>query len=124
MSTARPEREHGRALLDDLLPPLLARGDVDVAPMFGSHGARVRGKMFAFVSTAGELVVKVTEQRATELEDSDTGARMEMRGRVMREWIAVPQTHLDAWPVLLAEACTYVESLLPTDRPGTRTEPA
>lgn len=121
LSPSRPEREHGRVQPDD---PLLASGDVGVVPMFGSHCARVHDKMFALVSTTGDLIVEVTEQRATEFEDAATGARMEMRGRVMREWTAVPQEHLDAWPGLLAEACTYVKSLLPTDRPGTRTENA
>ena len=35
--------------------------------MFGSEGLRIRGKVFAFIASGGELLVKVPEARADEL---------------------------------------------------------
>ena len=104
------ERERGRALLDECLPELLAKPDVSMGRLFGSDGVFVRGKLFAFVSTAGELVVKLPEARIDELRLDN----MVMRGRPMREWASVPQSvGVARWRTLVDEAHSYVELITP-----------
>lgn len=104
------ERARGRELLDECLPELLAKPDVSMGRLFGSDGVFVRGKLFAFVSTAGELVVKLPEARIDELRLDN----MVMRGRPMREWARVPQADgVARWRVLVDEAHSYVELITP-----------
>ena len=53
-------------LFDPIAEGYLSRDGVDIGPMFGSEGLRIRGKVFAFVGYRGSLVVKVPEARADE----------------------------------------------------------
>ena len=76
-------------IFDPIADRYLTRQDVDIGPMFGSQGLRVRGKVFAFVGHLGGLVVKVPEARASELVDERVAERMVMRDRPMREWLTV-----------------------------------
>ena len=78
---------------------------------FGSSaGLRVRGKIFAFVSRDGELVVKLPKARVDSLVASGAGTRFDPgHGRVMKEWIAVVTGRSRSWPSLMDEARTYVE---------------
>ena len=48
---AAQERAH--AIFDPIAEGYLERPDVDIGPMFGSEGLRVRGKVFAFVGYRG-----------------------------------------------------------------------
>ena len=52
---AAVERAH--AIFDPIADGYLERTGVDIGPMFGSEGLRIRGKVFAFVSYRGALVV-------------------------------------------------------------------
>ncbi|WP_353108826.1 hypothetical protein [Gordonia sp. (in: high G+C Gram-positive bacteria)] len=106
-------------VFDPLCDKLFARPNVDIGPMFGSEGVRVLGKVFAFVAGRGELVVKLPSDRIDALIDTGIGARMEMRGRVMREWMHVGLDHTVHWESLMTEAHDFVRSI--TVRPDRRT---
>lgn len=108
---AAVERAH--AIFDPIAAEYLARPDVDIGPMFGSEGLRIRGKVFAFVGYRGALVVKVPEARADELVAAGQVDRMEMRGRAMREWVLVGPERAAAWAALMADAFAYVDEITP-----------
>lgn len=101
-------------LLQVLAAPLLTRTDVDWGRMFSTTGLRVRGKVFGLVNHAGQLMVKIPEARADQLVEAGTVARVEMRGRSMREWVEMPlDAGEDAWAGLLGEALAYVDEITP-----------
>jgi len=101
------------AIFDPIAAVYLAEPDVDIGPMFGSEGLRIRGKIFAFVGFQGGLVVKVPQARADEIVAAGTAERMTMREREMREWLLVGRGERELWPVLIAEAFAYVDELTP-----------
>ena len=76
---------------------------------FGSTGLKVNGKLFAFVSSRGQFVVKVPKTRveemvaAREAEPFDPG-----HGRLMKEWAAVRSSSVD-WIELAREAHRFVK---------------
>ncbi|MFF2493416.1 hypothetical protein [Agromyces sp. NPDC058064] len=103
-------RDDGFALLGEFAPELLAEPGVAFGRMFGSEGLSVRGKFFAFVSSHGDLVVKLDADRiaASELDN------MVMRGRPMREWAVVPAAEgVDRWREVAREAYAFVDSITP-----------
>ncbi|MDY0908007.1 hypothetical protein [Microbacterium sp. CFBP9034] len=108
---AAQERAH--AIFDPIAADYLRRPDVDIGPMFGSEGLRVRGKVFAFVGFRGGLVVKVPEARANEVIETRMAERMVMRDRPMREWLIVGPDRADLWPPLVAEAFAYLDEITP-----------
>lgn len=100
--------------LEQLAGPYLARPGVTWGRMFSTTGLSVRGKIFAVVNHAGNLMVKVPAARADELEAEGAATRMVMRGREMREWVEMPPERGEAaWEALLAEAYAYVDSITP-----------
>jgi TfoX/Sxy family transcriptional regulator of competence genes len=102
------------ALLERLAEPYLAREGVTWGRMFSSTGLGVRGKIFAVVNHAGNLMVKVPEDRAAELERAGSATRMVMHGREMREWVEMsPEQGEDAWTGLLAESYAYLDRITP-----------
>ena len=101
------------AIFDPIAAEYLTRPDVDIGPMFGSEGLRIRGKIFAFVGYRGGLVVKVPEARAAEIVASGVAERMVMREREMREWLTVERGEHDQWAPLIAEAYAYVDAITP-----------
>lgn len=104
---------HAHALFDPLAAEYLARPDVDIGPMFGNEGLRIRGKVFAFVGYRGAMVVKLPAARVDELDGADGLERMTMRDRAMREWMLVPPAAADRWDSLLAEAYAFVDEITP-----------
>ncbi|SFR71567.1 TfoX N-terminal domain-containing protein [Agromyces sp. CF514] len=104
------DRERGLERLDLVTGEARARADVAVGRMFGSEGYSVRGKLFAFVSTDGRLVVKLSEARIEELALEN----MVMRGRPMREWAVVPyEAGADRWAAIAADALAFVDGITP-----------
>jgi TfoX/Sxy family transcriptional regulator of competence genes len=104
----------GDAILERLAARYLEHEDVAWGRMFSNVGLAVRGKIFAVVNHAGNLMVKVPEARVDALDASGAAARMVMRGREMREWVEMaPDRGEAAWDDLLAEAYAYVESITP-----------
>jgi hypothetical protein len=108
---AAVERAH--VLFDPIAAEYLRRDGVDIGPMFGSEGLRIRGKVFAFVGYRGSLVVKVPEARADAAVAAGEGERMSMRGRQMREWLLIGPEHADSWAPFVSEAYAYVDELTP-----------
>ncbi len=111
--TEEEGRARGHALLDPIAADYLAMPDVDIGPMFGSEGLRVRGKVFAFVTSHGLLALKLPETRVDELAGDDGMLRMTMRERSMREWLTVPRGAPERWRPLVAEAHAFVDSITP-----------
>jgi hypothetical protein len=75
-----------------------------------SEGLRIRGKIYAIRSDA-ELILKLPAERVEELIDTGTGhAWGPGPGRIMREWVAVPEAHHVNWAPLTSEARAFVGS--------------
>ena len=80
------------------------------AGKFGSAALKVNGKIFAFVSQ-GELVVKLPRERVEELIDAGAGKPYDARrGKVMKEWVAIPPDRSRSWAKLADEARGFVGS--------------
>jgi hypothetical protein len=84
-------------------------GDRQVTPPgsgkeFGSGALKVAGKIFAMLSSKGEFVVKLSEERVNELVAAGKGSRFDPgRGRIMKEWLVVTADHA-LWIPLAKEA--------------------
>ncbi|GAB2849270.1 hypothetical protein GCM10027024_26170 [Microbacterium insulae] len=100
-------------IFDPLAADYLARPGVDIGPMFGSEGLRIRGKVFGFVGYRGSMVVKLPAARVDELDGVDGMERMVMRERAMKEWMLVPPEAADRWGPLLAEGFAFVDAITP-----------
>lgn len=75
---------------------------------FGSGALKVNGKIFAMMSSQGELVVKLSKKRVDELVSKGKGERFDPgRGRAMKEWVVIPKDSA-AWVPLAQEACDFV----------------
>lgn len=75
---------------------------------FGSGALKVKGKIFAMVSSKGHFVVKLPKRRVDELVSRGEGERFDPgRGRVMKEWMVVTDGHAK-WMDLAKEARVYV----------------
>jgi hypothetical protein len=110
MAKPNPERARAVERLADVGSDLLERPDVAMTHMFGSEALAVRGRLFAFASTAGDLVVKLSEQRVDELGLDN----MVMRGRPMREWAVVPyDAGPERWRAIVGEAHGFVDAITP-----------
>jgi len=71
---------------------------------FGSGALKVNGKIFAMMSSKGEFVLKLSEERVNELVAAGKGSRFDPgRGRVMKEWLVVTADHT-LWLPLAKEA--------------------
>jgi hypothetical protein len=114
-AAAAEAAERAHAIFDPIAAEYLERPEVDIGPMFGSEGLRVRRKVFAFVGYKGALVVKVPASRADEIEATGDGERMQMRGRTMREWVVVGADRADRWAPLTADAFAYLDEITPRD---------
>ena len=106
-------RARAHEIFDPIAAEYLERDAVDIGPMFGSEGLRIRGKVFGFVGYRGAMVVKLPAARVDALDGLDGMERMVMRERAMKEWMLVPATAADRWEQLLAEAFAYVDSITP-----------
>ncbi|GAA3036488.1 hypothetical protein [Microbacterium dextranolyticum] len=105
--------EEPRAVFDDIAAEYLVRPGVDIGPMFGSEGLRIRGKVFAFLASRQSLIAKLPEARVTELDRSGRAERLTMRDRAMREWVLVDPEAIDLWPAVIAEAFAFVDGITP-----------
>jgi hypothetical protein len=88
-------------------------GNLDVTPPsgrgFGSSGLRVRGKIFAFLSSKGEFIVKLPRLRVDALIATGAGFPYDPgHGRVMKEWVVIAPTAAAEWLPLAREALVFV----------------
>lgn len=75
---------------------------------FGSSGLKVNGKLFAFVSSKGQFVVKVPKDRVEELVRAGKAEQFDPgHGRRMKEWAAIQSAASD-WTQLAREAHRFV----------------
>ena len=75
----------------------------------GSAALKVRGKMFATLSPAGALVVKLPRQRVDALVADGQGRPFEPGpGRVMTEWLELHAASGQDWTSLAGEALAFV----------------
>jgi hypothetical protein len=80
-----------------VIPPGSGKG-------FGSGALKVNGKIFAMMSSKGDFVVKLSEERVNALIADGSGTRFDAgRGRPMKEWLAVTADH-QLWISLAREA--------------------
>lgn len=52
-----------RAVFDDIAAEYMVLPGVDIGPMFGSEGLRIRRKVFAFMGYRSGLIAKLPEER-------------------------------------------------------------
>ena len=88
-------------------------GSPDVTPPsgqgFGASGLRVRGKIFAMLSSGSAFVVKLPSARVDALVASGDGERFNPgHGRLMKEWVAIAPTSAKEWLPLAREAMAFV----------------
>jgi hypothetical protein len=75
---------------------------------FGSGALKVRGKIFAMMSSKGKFVVKLPKGRVEQLVESGKGGRFDPGGgRVMKEWFELGDAGAD-WVGLAKEARAFV----------------
>ena len=75
---------------------------------FGGNGLKVRGKLFALVSSRGQFVVKLPKRRVQDLVSSGAGELFDPgHGRLMKEWIAMHGRE-EQWLELAREARAFV----------------
>lgn len=104
------DRARGREVLDEIAPDILSRPDTAMSRMFSSEGLSVRGKIFAFASKTGDLVVKLPAERIDALGLDN----MVMAGSPRREWAVVPLADgVDRWRTIADEAYAFVDSITP-----------
>ncbi len=76
---------------------------------FGSLALRVRGKMFATLSSSGTLVVKLPRHRVDALVAAGQGTPFEPGpGRIMKEWLEMSAASGQNWTPLAEEALAFV----------------
>ena len=79
---------------------------------FGHEALKVHDKVFAMVSAAGNLVVKLPKARVDALEAGRAGNRFQAsRGQPMKEWLQVESDAELEWLQLAREALAFVRSL-------------
>ncbi|WP_315551724.1 hypothetical protein [Microbacterium aurum] len=111
----RDPEAHERAhdVFDPIAQRLQSRPDVDMGPMFGVEGLRVRGKVFACIGYDADLMLKLPRERVDALESAGLARRVVMRERAMKEWAYVDASHAELWEGLVAEALAFVDDITP-----------
>jgi hypothetical protein len=78
---------------------------------FGSSALKVRGSIFAMLSSRGEFVLKLPGKRVDELVAGGDGDRFDAgKGRAMKEWLALRADANRNWVALATEAMKFVAS--------------
>ena len=79
---------------------------------FGSSGLRIKGKVFAMLSSDNNFVLKLPREKVDALVTAGDGERFDPRrnGRVMREWIVIKPGSRVNWLKLAHEAREFVSS--------------
>jgi hypothetical protein len=109
----RRSPEEAQAAYEELVERFAREPSVTVpssrkAAGFGASALKVDGKIFAMLSD-GDLVVKLARRRVDELVASGIGKPFDAgRGRVMKEWVAIPPDHGGEWTGLAEEARRFV----------------
>jgi hypothetical protein len=76
---------------------------------FGASGLKVHGKLFALVSSTGQIVFKLPKGRVSELAAKGIGVQFDPgHGRLMKEWVAIEAGADVDWRGLAGEALAFV----------------
>jgi hypothetical protein len=76
---------------------------------FGSSGLKVKGKLFAMISSKGTFVAKLPRDRVDELVRLGQGEYFDPgHGRLMKEWVAMADVTTSSWVRLAREAWRFV----------------
>ena len=87
---------------------LLARPGVTRSTMMGYPCLRLHGDFFAsWDQLVHQLVVKLDHHRVEALIENGDGLPFAPAGRRFREWLAVPATRPQRWPLLLEDAYNH-----------------
>jgi hypothetical protein len=98
-------RTSGEDRFWSLAEPLLDQAGVTRSTMMGFPCLRLDGVFFASCDRrTGDLVVKLNEQRVSELLDAHVGEPFAPNGRRFREWVSIPRRRQRRWAPLLDEA--------------------
>jgi hypothetical protein len=83
--------------------------DADGKRAFGAGALKTGGKIFAML-VGGALVVKLPKARVDALVEAGKGTRFDAgKGRPMKEWVVLDDSHSDAqWLELAREARVFV----------------
>jgi len=95
----------------DVAEEFIASGRVEEGTMMGHHCLRAAtgGGFVATVErSSGDLVVKLSRARVSELVESGEGRAFAPAGKVFREWVAVPARDDGRWPSLIEESIEFV----------------
>lgn len=112
MTVPLDARESGNDLLHALAATFPSDLGVKPGRMFNGQGLRVDGLFFAFVSSTGRLVVKLSEASVGRLVAEGEAEPVTMGTRTMREWASLPQPQdgdLDRWRGALHDARAFVD---------------
>ena len=72
---------------------------------------KTRKKMFAMFNK-GKYIVKLPKERVTELIGSGEGKPYDPgNGRIMKEWVIIPEEHSDKWIEYASEAKQFAKTL-------------
>ena len=75
----------------------------------GASALKRRGKIFAMLSSKGEFVVKLPQQRVNALIARGDGERFDPgHGRLMKEWVCIEPDAAAEWLSLAREAMAFV----------------
>jgi hypothetical protein len=108
MNAEASERE---SLFWKLAEDLSTNPAVTHSTMMGFPCLRINGGFFACVErSTGNLIVKLSADRVTELVASDVGTPFAPNGKVFREWVVLPNRDYDEWAGFVAESQAFVES--------------
>ena len=88
--------------------PLLARPGIARSTMMGYPCLRLHGDFFAsWDQPANQMVVKLDHNTVEALIHNGDGLPFTPARRPFREWLAVPATRLERWPILLEDAYNH-----------------
>ncbi|HKE73132.1 MAG TPA: hypothetical protein VKB57_05935 [Acidimicrobiales bacterium] len=105
-----PPADRAEASFDRLAESLLAQPDVSRSTMMGLPCLRRSGAFFAsYDRRTGNLVVKLSEARVSELIETAQALPFAPAGRRFRQWAAIPPSPPsdEAWADLLTEAHAF-----------------
>ena len=90
-----------------VMEALATQRRVTTGRMFGSEALKLGNRVFAMV-VKGRLVVKVSPDRAKELQESGLASAFDPgHGRLMKQWVSIqPRAKID-WIELAGEALAY-----------------
>lgn len=103
------ERFDVDALFWELADEMIAAGLAHEGSMMGHRCLRVDGEFLAMIfPKTGQLVIKLPQNRVSEVIYGGSGSEFSPAGRIFREWVAVDEIDTELWRTLLEEGRDFV----------------